>query len=307
MADGDRIAMLDDQLALVEAGAAPLGSYLALASAMGTVQNQRAWEQITGVLGTIELYERGSPGHAAFAAYARGVVKPLVQQMGWDARPEETPGVQKLRRSAITNLGAWGDADVIAEARKRFAAFAADRKAIAADDQSMVQSIVARNAGEAEFEQLHAIAKSGKNETEMRRYYPALMLVRDPALAAKAAAIAMSDEIPQQAGTLRVPLLATLADEYPQMAWEIFTKNVEPLMAPYEPFGPLYLSQYSPEMFWRATEPDEMEAWLKLHVPADMGPSLGRGMETARFKRGEQAMLVKAADAAVAGKVARAD
>ena len=69
--DGDRVALLDDQWAIVESGAAPLASYLGLARAMGKNTDARAWDQITGALGVIEYDERGTPGHDAFAAYAR--------------------------------------------------------------------------------------------------------------------------------------------------------------------------------------------------------------------------------------------
>ncbi len=302
--DGDRIAMLDDQWALAQAGAAPLGSYLALASAMGTLQNQRSWEQISGVLETIESYQRGAPGHAAFSAYARALIKPLSRQLGWDARPDDTPGMLKLRRVVLGQLGAWGDAEVRAEAHKRYVAFLADRSTIKADDQGMVLAIVGLEATPAEFEQLHALAKSAKNETELRRYYRALMLARDPALAAQAVKIVMSDEIPQQAATLRLELLSLLTDEHPQLAWSTFTQNVDALLEPFQPFGPLYLAQYVPELFWRALPPDDMESWVKQKVPAGMAPQLARGMESARYKHAEQALMRKAADAAIANKVA---
>ncbi|QGZ38297.1 M1 family peptidase [Pseudoduganella flava] len=301
--DGDRIAMLDDQWALAQAGAAPLASYLALVSAMGGVQNARAWDQITGVLGTLESYQRGAPGHAAFTAYARDLVRPLARQLGWDARPDDTPGVQKLRRTVLGQLGAWGDPATVAAARKRFAAFVADRSAIAPDDQLMVMSIVASSATPAEFEQLHAIAKGAKNEAELRRYYQALTSVRDPALAAKVGAIIVSGEIPKQAGTARLPLLGRMADEHPQLAWDLFTKNVDALLEPYAPFGLTFLAQEAPGLFWRAAPPEQLEAWIRQKAPAYMAPQLALGMETARFKHAQAAMMRKAADAAVAAKV----
>jgi hypothetical protein len=156
----------------------------------------------------------------------------------------------------------------------------------------------------AEFEQLHALAKSAKNETELRRYYRALMLARDPALAAQAVSIVMSEEIPQQAATLRLELLALLTDEHPQLAWDTFTKNADALLEPFQPFGPLYLAQYVPELFWRALPPEQMESWVKQKVPAEMAPQLARGMESARYKHAEQALMRKAADTAIAHKVA---
>jgi len=127
--------------------------------------------------------------------------------------------------------------------------------------QQMVNELDATNAFDP------AITDS-KGETGLRRYYGALMLVRDPA-----------------------------------PAWDIFTKNVDALMEPYQPFGPLYLSQYTPELFWRAVPLDDMDAWIKQKVPADMAPQLSHGMESARFKRSEQTLMQKAADAAVAAKM----
>jgi aminopeptidase N len=99
-------------------------------------------------------------------------------------------------------------------------------------------------------------------------------------------------------------LLARLTDEHPQLAWSSFTTNADALMSPFAPFGPLYLAQYVPELFWRALPPDELEAWIKQKVPAELAPQLARGMESARFKHAEQALMRKAADAAIAPKVA---
>jgi aminopeptidase N len=296
LASGDRIALLDDQWALAEAGIRPLTSYLALASAMGDGQNQRAWEQITQALDTIEHDERGTPGHTAFLRYARSLIKPLANQLGWDAKADETPGIQRLRRVVLADLGAWGDADVVAEARKRFAAFAADRTRLRPDDQAMVLGIVGRNAGAADFDALHAIAKSAKNQTELQRFYVAMMRVRDPALAQQAIAIALSNEIPKQADTLRLGLILTVHDAHPALAWSTFQQNVDALLAPYQPSGPFILAQYAPEIFWDSVPLDQLETWVKSRVPAEVLPNLGRGLETARFKLAEKTLLVKAAD-----------
>jgi len=107
--EADRIALLDDQWALVEASRQKLPAYLALASSMGADLDERAWDQITDALGTIEYDERGTPGHEAFAVYARSIIKPVAARLGWDARADETPGLQKLRRTVIEDLGSWGD------------------------------------------------------------------------------------------------------------------------------------------------------------------------------------------------------
>ena len=302
--DAERITLLDDQWALVEAGRQPLGSYLALASNMGDSLDERAWTQLAEALGTVEYDERGTPGHEAFAAYARSLLKPVADRLGWDARADETPGIQKLRRTVLEDLGSWGDAQVIAEARRRFAAFVKDHGSIPADNQEFVLAIVARNADAATFEQLHAVAKAAANETELRRYYTALMQVRDPQLAAQSAQIALSPEIPPQANAARLRLVRSLNDESPQLAWSTFTQNVDALMLPQGRYGPLIVAQFSPEMFWNSAPLDQIESWVRAHAPAEMADNVARGMESARFKFDEKTALVQAADDYLKSKTA---
>src|SRR3984885_9022588 len=91
--DGDRIALLDDQWALVGSGEASLQNFLALASSMGADRDARAWQQIVRALALIEYAERGSLGAKAFAAYARALIKPVAESLGGDAAPQETPDV----------------------------------------------------------------------------------------------------------------------------------------------------------------------------------------------------------------------
>ena len=293
---GDRIALLDDQWALVEAGRQKLGRYLSLASALGDEPQGRAWSQILGALTTIERDERGSARHDAFTAYARALLKPVAARLGWEARPDETPAIQTLRRDVLARLGAWGDAEVVAEARRRFERFVADPVSLAPDDQPMVLGIVAGNADRAAFEALHGLVRSAKTETDLRRYLTALMRVHDPALAADAAAIALSDEIPPQTGSLRYPLLSILADYHPALAWSAFSQHLDEVMAAHPQYRSLFIAQNIPEIFWQALSPEEMETWVTPRIPAAMMPNLKRGLEMQRFLRSEKIALTEAAD-----------
>ncbi len=298
--NADKIVMLDDQWSLVQSGAAKLPSYLGLAEAMGTDLDARAWEQITRSLSTVERDERNTPGYDKFVAYARTVVKPVADRLGWDDLPTEAPDVQKLRHAVLADLGAWGDPDTLAEAKRRFAGFVANRASVPPDEQVALLSIVAVNADQATFDQLHAIAKSAKNETEAQRYYSALMNVRDPQLTTQALAIALSPEIPAQAEAMRVRLVFDTANYQPQIAWQSFTKNADRLLAPMSSYGPLVLAQYVPEGFWNAVPLPQLESWIKARIPAELAPELSRGMEAATIRSDQKRALVPAADAYVA-------
>ena len=161
--DADKIVMLGDQWNLVRIGAAPLPSFLALANAMGTNRNARAWQDIVGPLAELENDTRGTAQHDAFTAYARNLVAPLVASLGWDAKPGETVAIGELRRSAIGALGAWGDPAVIAEARTRFDRAVADPASTPQDMMAVLTAIVATNADAATFERLHQLAQTAKD------------------------------------------------------------------------------------------------------------------------------------------------
>jgi aminopeptidase N len=298
--DTDRIALLDDQWALVQSGLEPMPTYLRLAASMGADLDTRAWSQIAAALGSIEYDLRGTPSHDAFAAYARSLLEPAFAALGWSERAGDTPDVQALRQSLIGALGNLGDPGVIAEARKRFAAFVGDHAAIAPDAQAAILTIVAQNADPATFEQLHAIAGAAKDETELRRYYSALMEVRDPTLARRAADIALSAEIPPQADAVRLILVIELAKDHQELSWSVFKENSERLMKPFVFGGPLLVAQYLPAVYWSGIPAEQIETWIRAHVPEEMSSSIDRGMETVRFRVAAKALLIRESDAFVA-------
>ncbi len=297
--DGDKIALLDDQWALAEANRAPLGSYLALASAMRTDLDERAWDQILGALSTIERDERGSRGHDAFAAYARSVAAPAFGALGWDARPGETPVTQAVRRALIAHLGQWGDAAVIAQARRRFARFVSDRSSLDPAQQTLVMTIVAEHADQAAYDQLHAIAKSSANETEVRRYYGALMAVRDPKLVQQTLDILMSAELPPQVAGQRGRFITEMEPNDPPVVWQFYKAHVDELASTRSEFSRALSIANLPATFWNAAPLDELEAFVKAKGGPAPAQFVARGMERARFQLAVRARIVPAADAYV--------
>jgi aminopeptidase N len=299
--DGDKIALLDDQWALAAANAAPLSSFLAFTSSMGSDLDSRAWDQIIGSLATIEEYERGTPGHDAFVAYARAVVRPLFDKLGWTGQTNENAPIQALRRTAIERLGSWGDPVVVAGARTRFAAFMQNRSSLTLDDQGIVLPIVAENADAATFEQLHTLAKSAHDEGEARVYYSALLSVRDPQLFQTALNILMSNELPPQAAGIRGRLVLAGAGYNPQIAWAFYQAHSDQLLGATSEFSRALSMTAVPSTFWRAAPLDQLEAYVRAHTPATAGVYIARGMERARFALVLRDRLVPAADAYVAG------
>jgi aminopeptidase N len=299
--DGDRIALLDDQWAMVGNGEASLQNFLALASSMGADRDARAWQQIVRALAVIEYAERGSLGAKAFAAYARALIKPVADQLGWDALPTETPDVGELRDTLLRDLSRWDDQATIGEARRRFAAFVKDPHGVSADAQATLLAIVGQNADAATFAQLHKLAKGAKDDTFMQRCYVALARVRDPDLARQVVQIALSDEIPPQANTLGLRLVLTLAREHPRLSWDTYVAHQDQLMKSVPGEGrALVIAEQTPAVYWDALPLDQLEAWARANIPKGASDNLARGMETAHHMAAQKLALVKAADAYLA-------
>jgi aminopeptidase N len=295
--DADRIALLDDQWALVEADQQQLGTYLGLATRMGSDLNTRAWMQIIEALNRIKSTLRATSSEQPFDAYGRKLLRPIADQLGWKGSAQEPPDRQELRRAIIAALGEFDDEDVLSGARQRFAAYLIDHKAMSPDDQYMILSIVAKHADAATFEQLHTLAKASKSETELRRLFLALTLVKDPQLAEEAATIAMSSEIPPQSGAVRLQLLLGLARAHPELAWRVLDAHLDEIMAPQGRYAPIYLTRFIPATMWDAIPTEEMRGWLNAHVPAGLASSITRAMETVEFRRSEKTALAAAAAA----------
>jgi aminopeptidase N len=294
--DSDRIALLDDQWALVLARAEPLTSYLALASRMGEDLDTRAWQQISGALAATEYDERGSSGHEAFTAYARSVLAPAFARLGWEAKAGETPDRQELRRSLISDLGAWGDPALIEGAQQRFAAFLKDPASIPASDQPPILAAVAYGADAKTFEELHQLARGAKNSSELERFYVALAQVRDPQLAERAVQIIFSNEIPPQALQTRIQMTGHLTREHPALGWRVFSAHAHELLVSQGSMEPLIVARYIPQLFWNSAPLGEIEAWARSKVPPEMAPVLARGMAAARLQVAEKELLVQEAD-----------
>jgi aminopeptidase N len=296
----DRFALLDDQWAMVKNGREPLANYLKLAAAMGDSLNARAWGQIAEALGSIEIDEMGSPGHASFSAYARSLIKPAIDRLGWTPRPWDTPAINGLRRTLLLSLGTWGDPQIIVEARRRFAQYLEDPRAIATDDQSMIFGIVAHNADQATFDQLHALAKSAQDRALLEHAYLSLSRVSDPTLAAQVAKIALSSEIPPQASDVPYSLLIALAQLHPALSWEAFHTTDRDLLAPFGAEAPVILAESVPQAYWRAAPLADIDAWLTPRVPKELATTKQHYMDWARLRLAERTAVVLAMDRYVA-------
>jgi aminopeptidase N len=167
-----------------------------------------------------------------FRTYARGLLNPALARIGWDPRPSEGDNVALMRAALLGALGQLDDPQVAAEARRRFEAFRSNPASLSAAARRSVLGIVARDADAADWESLHALAKTARTELERREFYTLLGQAEDPALARKALDLAVSGE---PAATTAPSMIQAVAGLHPGMAFDFATANWVRISAMLEP------------------------------------------------------------------------
>ncbi len=223
----DRLNLLVDNWALVEAGSAAPETYFGLATRLVNLDSRAIDEQVLRVYARIDQLERGRPERAAFAAYARGVLRPAFDQLGWDARPDESADHALLRPRLIGALGDFNDEAIIAEAKRRFADFLADPKTLPTNLRAPVTQIIGRTADRATYDTLLARARKVTNADERNRYYSAAAAALDPDLAMATLAITLTDELPTN---MVGSLISQVAAEHRELAWRFVREHFEALL-----------------------------------------------------------------------------
>ena len=213
----DQIGLAADSYALAAGGYQPFDRLFALIEATPVDASPHLWAYYTDRLGGIDETMKGSPGQAAYRKRTITVLQPLFARIGWDAKPGEASAVALLRDALIPTLGHLGDAAITADAtRYAEASFAPDSHVTGSVRQAALE-IWAYQANEAQWNALHGRARTEAGPVARLQYYRLLGGVKDPKLAEKALALALTDEAPVP---MRATLIAAVGGEHPALAFD---------------------------------------------------------------------------------------
>ena len=166
--------LLSDSWALVQAERTEPDSYLDLTKLLTDEAELVVWKNVIDALRAIDNLQRSAPGRDAFRAFARGLLQPVLERLGWDPKAGEGPEAPQLRTLVITTLGRLGDESVIAEARRRFDLFVKDPTTLHKELREPVATVVGHGADRAMFDELRRRAGEAFELEEKLLFYYAL-------------------------------------------------------------------------------------------------------------------------------------
>jgi len=279
----DKVNLVSDTWALVEADREAISNYFKLVEALRGENSLALWEQITATLSYIDLLYLGSNERPAFQAYARFILKPAFNRISWEPKPGEEVAAGLLRAKLITELGEFGDEDVIAGARERFQKFLADPKMLPPDLRPAVFGVVGRYADQKTWEKLHELGLNTKSIEEKGNFYSAMADALGPDLAKQTLPLSLSDELPSTPATQLVIQLARTGEQ-PDLAWNFIQAHRKQLDAKLDAVGMIRFVPSVMRGFSDAARVPEFEAYAQKNLPSGAKSEVAKAAEEIRLK-----------------------
>src|SRR5260221_292567 len=275
----DRLRLLSDTFALVQAGRADTTRYLALVENLGAETDRTIWEHVTAALRFLrELID--SPGdQAVFDRYVARLLETPFASAGWDPRPGEPADTPLVRRSLIEALGRAGREAVVREAQSRFAARA--QRPIDPAIRPAVLNVVGRYADPPTFDTLLERMRSATDVADKWEAQSALRQVRDPGLLRRLMELMLTDELPPSDAVFN---LTHIVDDNGrvELGCQFVLEHLPAILAKASPRGRPHALPDAASAFSDAARADELIALTRAHLDA---PALYQAEKTADWIR----------------------
>jgi aminopeptidase N len=283
LSSADRVNLLSDAWALAQADRAPLSLYLDLAEKLPAKDELAEREQIMHVFDFINRLLAGEPQRPEFQKYARSILRPSFEQVGWEPKHGEPTKVALLRGSLINSLGDLNDEEIVAGCRERFQKYLSDPNSLAPDLRPHVLAVVGRYADEATWNKLHELGMKTTSIEEKQNYYDALACALDPKLAARTLEISLGDEVPTSRAIYLVAKVARQS-EHPEVGWQFAKAHMKQLLAKTDA---LAANSYAPSLFTffsDATRISELESYAKSNLPPAAAKAVTKAIDEVGFR-----------------------
>lgn len=197
----ERVGLVDDVEALVNAGGRPAAEALALVEPLARDTNRHiVGAAVDLAYGPDEIVtDAVRPNYARFVRRTFGA---RARSLGWTPKKGESEDTRILRKRVVGLAADKGeDPELIAEATRLAWAWLDDHKAVAPDIVSLVLDVAVHNGDEKLYQRLFTDAKKATELSERERLLDALGGFRDPRISRTAMGLLLTDDFdPREVG-----------------------------------------------------------------------------------------------------------
>ncbi|XP_055532156.1 puromycin-sensitive aminopeptidase [Wyeomyia smithii] len=279
----DRLGLLNDLFALVQAGRSSTAVALKVMDACRNEHDYTVWSSITNFLSKLQLLLENHSVEEQFKEYGIRLYLPVADKLGWAEKPDENHLDTLLRPLVFSRLVSFQCPKTLAEAQARFEAHASGKSVLPADLRSACYKAVLQNADMDKFNEMLRLYRATDLHEEKDRISRALGSIRQPEILRKVIDFAMSDEVRAQDSVFVIASVA-MNPKGRDMTWNYFKDNWKILLDRYE--GGFLLSRlikYLTENFSTEERALEVENFFKEHDFPGTERTVSQSIETIRL------------------------
>ncbi|MDO8515899.1 MAG: ERAP1-like C-terminal domain-containing protein, partial [bacterium] len=283
----DRYGILSDALALTRAGKMSSSELLSLLSAYAEETDHTVWTSVLGALNAIADILTETPDEERFNAFARSLLRPIVDKLGWESLEGESHTTTLLRGMVLGASGSFGDHFTEAAAIKRFSEWHSNPDSLSPDLRAVVYGMGAKFGVQSTFKILTERYEASTLQEEKARLLNSLGKFDNPQL------LSLSLDYAFSSGKVRSgDLMFALGSmggraKSRRIAWQFLKDNWEKVSERYSGGGLKMLARVislTCDGFAQTKDADEIEAFFKEHPAPSATRAIAEAVERARIR-----------------------
>ncbi|MDD5357228.1 MAG: M1 family metallopeptidase [Candidatus Pacebacteria bacterium] len=272
----DRLGIIRDAFALLEAGKIKVEDVLTLSESFKNEDDYAVWGELASGLSSLAGVLPAGKLKDEYKEYAGKIFLGVVKKLGWAKKDEERHTVTLLRSLILGSAGIYGNKEVIKRAQRLFHDFIEKGAPIYADIRGVVFMLVARYGSKKEHETLTNLYKKEKLQEEKNRIGRALANFSTEKLIEETLNFALSKEVRAQDAFILI-ILAWRNPHGQELTWKFVKKHWDELLSRYGGAGIIAHILESASVFATTEKAKEIQKFFKTH-PA---PGAKRTLEQA--------------------------
>jgi aminopeptidase N len=231
LGQADRVSLLSDAFALVQAGRLPLQPYLDILQSLPRIDDASRtmlWSVARTQLDFLDVALAGRPAQKRLRAIGRDLLAPQLAQLTWTPAPKEDEQTAELRGDLIASLARFDHAPTIAQATRAFDDDDAGTAKLPASLRRPVTLAAGMHADRARFERLLARLAKAAGEEERWMLASALAAGRDAQRAEELLAVSLKGLVPANVSSV-IPGLVARLSPFGDQAYRYALDNWQPL------------------------------------------------------------------------------
>jgi aminopeptidase N/puromycin-sensitive aminopeptidase len=228
----ERLALVDNEWALVRAGSHPISVFLSLAEGLKSDRTGAVISEVSRHLQYVTDHLLTAEDRGAYEAWVRALLQPAIRELGWTPTPGDNEERRQLRATVFYTLGYSGnDPEAFAQADSLLNKYRQDPASVDPTLLTAVFSLSALHGTPELYDQFLNGTRSAKSPEEYYRYLSAMTDFSDPALLQRTLDFVLSPSVRSQdtphliAGVLSNPAGQDIAWKFVQAHWSELHKK----------------------------------------------------------------------------------